>query len=347
MTEDVTDRVLAVAALRESELRMRLAQEAARAGTWESRPADKINVWSDSLWKLFGLEPGQCEPKREVWSNTIHPDDRELVIAEVNRAAAAGQAFEVQWRVNRPEGEPERWLFARGRPISEETPDNYFGVVIDITEQKLMEDALRESEMRMRLAQEAAGVGAFEWRLADNSRHLTDSLWSLYGVQKPEVWDSSIEGWASMLHPADREGVYAAVMKAVSLGHDYEVESRFNVPKGEPERWFLTRGKPLANADGSLDRYFGVVVDITEQKLMEKALRESQDRQSFLLSLNDALRVTGDPGEAMATASKMLAQKLGSTQVVYGEIDQTGEHAVFSQGWNDGTIPSSQQSTSS
>ncbi len=600
MSEDVTDRVLAVQALRENELRMRMAQEAAKAGFWESRPSDKINVWSDNLWMLFGLEPGKCRPTRELWLNTIHPDDRELVKAEVRRTAAAGQAFEIQWRVNRPEGEPERWLFARGRPISDETTDNYFGVVIDITEQKLMEQALRdsemrmrlaqegaragtwewrladdhvewpeilwslyglekpehwepkfeswgllihpedrrrvvttvvgeaaaghefeaqwrltvpegkperwllirgrpvvgangaveryfgvviditeqkrmeaalrESEMRMRLAQEAARVGAWEWRLADNTRHLTDSLWNLYGVKKPEGWDPSIEGWASILHPADRERVSAAVMKAVSLGHDYEVEWRWNAPEGQPERWFLTRGKPLANADGSPDRYFGVVIDITEQKrmeqalresemrmrlaqesakagewelsfsekrlvwpdylwgeyglqkpeqwdasieewmsivhpadrepivaafreaaalgrdiqiqyrlnlqegqperwilsrgspipnpdgpvdryfgfviditeqkLMEKALRESEERQTFLLSLNDALRATGDPPEAIATASKMLGRKLGVAQVFYAEIDWAGGYATISRDWNDGTVPS-------
>ncbi len=599
MSEDVTDRVQAVQALRENELRMRMAQEAAKAGFWESRPSDKINVWSNNLWTLFGLEPGQCEPTRELWLNTIHPDDRDFVEAEVIKGAAAGREFEIQWRVNLPEGGPERWLFARGRPISDETPDNYFGVVIDITEQKLMEqalrdsemrmrvaqegakvgtwewrladnslrwtdplwsifnlknpegwepsfegwssrihpasrehamatvreaatlghdfevewranlpddeperwflargrpitdadgkpdrylgviieitgqklaeNALRESEMRMRLAQEAARVGAWEWRLADNSRHLSDSLWNLYGLQKPEGWNSSIEEWASILHLADRERVSAAVMKAVSAGQEYEVEWRQNAPKGEPERWFLTRGRPLANADGNPDRYFGVVIDITkqklmeqalrhsemrtrvaqeaakagewelsladrrlvwpdylwgeygiqkpeqwdatveawmsiihpahrqrvmaavgeaaargediqieyrlnlpegeperwilsrgsaipnpygpadryfgfviditEQKLMEKALRESEERQTFLLSLNDALRATGDPVEAIATASKMLGQKLGAAQVFYAEIDPTGKQALISRDWNDGTVP--------
>jgi PAS domain S-box-containing protein len=462
------DRMSAARALRDSELRMRLAQEAARAGTWESRPGDKINVWSDALWKLFGLQPGECKPTHEAWLSTIHPDDRELVMAEVKRAAAAGQAFEIQWRVNRPQGEPERWLFARGRPISEETPDNYFGVVIDITEHKLMEqalreseermrmaqegaravtwewrladdhvelpdtiwsqygfekpeqwnssfesvgllvhptdrqrvivtvveaaasgrsyevqwrlnapesdpvrwfmvrgrpmlhadgsadryfgvimeiteqklaeEALRESEMRMRLAQEAARVGAWEWRLADKSRHLTESLWNLYGV-KFEERDSSFEGWMSILHPSGREHVVAAVMKAVSLRQDYEVEWRWNAAEGEPERWFLTRGKPVAGASGAVDRYFGVVIDITKQKLMERALRDSEERRSFLLSLNDALRCTHEPAEAIAFAAEMLGQKLNASQIMYFKTDASGEHASLAHVWNDGVRP--------
>ncbi len=278
MSEDVTDRVLAVQALRENALRMRMAQEAAKAGFWESRPSDKINVWSDNLWTLFGLEPGQSEPTRELWLNTIYPDDRDFVKAEVIKGAAAGREFEIQWRVNRPEGEPERWLFARGRPTSDDTPDNYFGVVIDITEQKLMEQALRESEMRMRLAQEGARAGTWEWILASDRVEWPEALWSLYGLEKPENWEPKFESWGMLVHPADRQRVITTVTGAVAEGSDYDVEWRLNVPEGEPERWLLIRGRPVADANGAVERYFGVVIEITEQKRIEQALRDSEMR---------------------------------------------------------------------
>jgi PAS domain S-box-containing protein len=302
MTEDVTDRVLAVRALRENELRMRLSQDAAKAGSWESKSSDTNYVWSENIWKLFGLKPHQCEPTREAWLSTVHPDDRDHVRNEIKKAAIAGATFEVQWRVKRPEGEPERWLFARGSPLTGAAPDHYFGVVIDITEQKLMEQALRESEMRMRLAQEAARVAAWEWKLADNSLQLPDSSWSLNGVEKPADWKPSFEGWAAIAHPADRERATTVVMEAASLGQGYEVEWRFNTPEGEPERWFLTRGRPLAGADGRPDRYFGVNIDITKQKLMEGALRESEERLKFALTVGEVgtFELSLDTGEITA-----------------------------------------------
>ena len=94
-------------------------------------------------------------------------------------------------------------------------------------------------------------------------------------------------------------------------------------PEGQLERWFLTRGRAIKDEDGKPERYFGVIIDVTEQKLMEDALRASEERQCFLLALNDAFCSIKDPLEAMAGAGEMLGRKLAASQVVYAEIDES------------------------
>ncbi len=241
-----------------------------------------------------------------------------------------------------PEGEPERWFLTKGRPIADENGalDRYFGVVIEITKRKLAEKAQQESELRMRLAQEAAKVGAWEWRLADNSFVRSDSLRNLYGWQRSAPWEQSIEGWRSVIYPENRERVIAAALEATARGQEFELQWRLNLPESEPERWMLSRGKPIDSANGRSDRYFGVVIEITEQKLAEEAFREGKERQSFLLSLNDALRAIDDPHETIAIASKMLGQKLNATQVIYAQTDETGEHATITHDWSDAVLGS-------
>jgi PAS domain S-box-containing protein len=232
----------------------------------------------------------------------------------------------VRWEV-RP------WLTAEG---------TIGGITImseDVTDRVLAAQALRESEMRMRLAQEAAKAGVWEWRPSDNSVQWSDSLWSLYGVPKPEDWKPTSQAWLSLLHPADKERVTTLLREAAGLARPVEFQWRFNVPEGKPERWFLSRGRPIAGENGALDRYFGVVIDTTKQKQMEAALRESQDIQGFLLSLNDTLRSIDEPAEAIAIAAKMLGQKLNASQVVYCKTDALEERASIAHVWNDGVLP--------
>ena len=262
---------------------------------------------------------------------------------EAHRRGMAGETVSAdEEQFVRPDGLIQ-WLRWEVRPWLTADQDGTIGGITimteDVTDRVLAERALRESEMRMRLAQEAARAGAWEWRLADNSLQLSDSLWNLYDLQTPEGWKPSIEGWVSIMHPADRERVNATVMGAVALGHDYEAQWRLNLPEGEPERWFLTRGRPIADQSGSPDRYFGVVIEITEHKLAENALRVSEERQTFLLTLNDALRFLDEPTEAIGIAAKMLGQKLNASQVIYVKTDETEERVSITHEWNDGVAP--------
>ena len=133
--------------LRQSEERLRLAQDAAKAGSWEWDIQTGQNVWSDELWRLYGLEPGICEASYEAWLQSIIPEDRAKTEEAVQNAARQGNELNVEWRVRHSQGE-ERWLMSRGKPVRD--PEGrvlrYLGIVIDITEGKQTETKLRASQ---------------------------------------------------------------------------------------------------------------------------------------------------------------------------------------------------------
>jgi PAS domain S-box-containing protein len=138
LSEEIEERRATETALQESERRLRFAQEAAGAGTWEWVIATNENYWSDELFKLYGFDTGSVVPSYEMWVSTIHPDDVIAVEKAVQEAAADGTRLSVEWRVK---SDPGRWLMSKGQPLldSDGRPRRYLGIVVDITERRQAE----------------------------------------------------------------------------------------------------------------------------------------------------------------------------------------------------------------
>ena len=135
---------------------------------------------------------------------------------------------------------------------------------------------IRGSEERLRLAQSAAGIGTWTWNLTDNSVTWSPELYSILGVRNGDV-SPSIETWASFIHPDDRDRIAADARRAIEEVGGLETEFRIVRPDGQ-ERWILSRARVFRDDSGRPSQLLGINADLTEQKRIERELRESEAR---------------------------------------------------------------------
>src|SRR2546430_15037678 len=112
---DITGRKRGEQALFESREWMRMTMEGSRLGTWIRRLDETNRVqWSPELERIFGLEPGEFPETEEAFFSFVHPDDRERLVAAVQRAIENQTDYDVEFRYT-PKGGGVRWMLGRGR----------------------------------------------------------------------------------------------------------------------------------------------------------------------------------------------------------------------------------------
>ncbi len=138
------------------------AQAIAKLGNWDWHVADNSLVWSDEMYRIFGLDPEHDAPSYAAFMDYVHPEDRQRVVAAMDRALTSGNRFTVEHRVILPDG-GEKTVRQEGRSVQTEhgKPVRMIGTVQDVTEQRHAQAALRESEQTQRRILEAIGAGIF------------------------------------------------------------------------------------------------------------------------------------------------------------------------------------------
>lgn len=196
--------------------------------------------------------------------------------------------------------------------------DGFYGLVQDITEAKRAEAALKESEARFR--QMADATPQIVWITdADGRTEFFNRQWSEY-TGAPKDPATAAETASDYVHPDDAELTMQRFEAARRAGQTFSVEHRIRSRSGE-YRWFLVRGEPYRDEGGRIVRWFGASVDIHDRKLVEAALRESEEDYRFAAELNPQVAWTARPdGELDRVAQRWMdwtgTSGLGST---YGD----------------------------
>ena len=151
------------------------------------------------------------------------------------------------------------------------------GTNLDVTERKRAEQALKESEKRLRLALSGAKAAAWQWNILTNEVIWSPEAYEIYG-RDPEKRLARYENWRDCLHPDDLEPTERLIRDLIRQGApEYRTEYRVVLPSGEL-RWIAALGKLDYAADGTALRMSGIDLDITRQKRADQQLMESEMR---------------------------------------------------------------------
>ena len=271
IARDITERKLAEEALRASEERLRLAQQAARIGTFDWNIRTGVNTWTPELEAMYGLPPGGFGGTQTVFENLVHPDDRAGVIKLVDAAMKSGQPTKGEWRVVWGD-RSVHWIAGRWQVFRDASgePSKMIGVNIDITERKRAEEALRESEEWLHLAVQAGRMYAFEWDATTDVIVRSGECADILNWIDDPTRDTGRE-FAARVHPDDREAYTAPEMVLTPGNPTYKTSYRVLRPDGSAI-WLEANGHVFFDDQGRLQRIIGMVADVTGRKLAEEAL---------------------------------------------------------------------------
>jgi PAS domain S-box-containing protein len=192
----------------------------------------------------------------------------------------------------------------------------------DISERKKHQEALRASEERFRMLAGNAPVGIF---LSDEEGGcvFVNARWSEMTGLPPERALGS--GWASAVHPEDRERVLAGWQQAVERARPSISEFRFQRPDGSVV-WVHGSAVRFDNG-GSFRGYLGSCLDITQRK-------QTELQTKFLHDLGERLAGLGDPTRIRTTAQQALAEYLGADRCFFVEINAEGTGGTVGDDWH-------------
>ncbi len=286
---EITERKRAEAALRESEERLRLALDAARMGTFDwDVPHNRI-TWSRRHEELWGLPPGGFAGTYEAFSEGVHHEDLPVINAETARCMAAREPIAREFRVVWPDGSVH-WVSGRGEFTFDAAgqPMRMRGVTMEVTKHKLAEQALNESNERLRGILD--GVFAFVGLLSLDGTILEVNRAPLEaaGLRREDVIDKPL---VESYWFADLPAVQAEILDALAKASRGEIV-RFDTQGRIASNRLISVDfmlAPLRDARGNIVQVVGSAVDITARKQTEEALHVRNDLYAMISHTNRAV----------------------------------------------------------
>ena len=250
------------------------AEDIANMGTWTWNPATNDSMYSDKMFELFGMQPGEVKPGFDTIPRFIHPDDRNKMLQRAGELKEGQQPVGIEYRVIRKDG-VERIFRNRVKLVKNETGETIcVGTTEDITEKKKAEQELFESRELLQQTTMATPDAITVYDLVNKKPvYLNNCLSEWTGYSATELVDMGYEGRLSLIYTVDRDKLvdFNKKMMEARDGAIHTIEYRIVSKKGLI--WIRNRSKVFRrNEAGEVTHLLSVLQDFTEEVVLREKL---------------------------------------------------------------------------
>ena len=299
---DVTDRLIAEDALRQSEAQFRALAESLPNHVWTATPDGLLNWFNQRVYDYSGNAPGELDGQN--WAQIIHPEDLDRAVEAWQSALVSGYFYETEFRIRRHDG-AYRWHIAQAVLIRDADGAfvQWIGTNTDIDDLKIVTKKLEESDRRMQLSQNAAGISSIELDIDTGTVFGSEGFWDLWGLPKGEsIQISTLEN----LVIADDKDIRSNDETRKNGTAAPNVEYRIRRADTGELRWLSRHVEFAHDQNGRPVKMYGVMQDVTARK-------ESEARQKMLThELEHRIKNT------LATVSAIASQTFRNTDIDTG-----------------------------
>ncbi len=331
IAHDVTERLQAQEALRESEKRYRSLAENSEVGILQVTPEGAPIYVNPVMLRMIGVDdPSQLEGKTIV--DFVAPACHEILAAEMGkRQQNIASTYEVE--IISLKGVRKSVIISASPIMGEDGRlDSTISSVVDITDRINTEKKLQESEKRLMETQRIAQLGTWEFDVATEEIRWSEETFRIAG--RPPKDKLTLDEYLESIHPDDIPRLDETLKKSISSHKPYEIELRHRRLDGSYNHT-LTRGEPVVR-DNVVVKFIGSVLDITQRKQVEEELRRAKNaaeaanlaKSTFLANMSHELRTPLNAilgfSELMTRDSNLSAEQLSNLET----IGRSGEHLL-------------------
>ena len=291
-----------------------------------SPDTDEISYISENMYEALGYTPEEFKVKfRNRFSELLWHEDRETVLQMITAVIDANSAdISGEFRIETKSGHL-KWMFGKGHITTDGEGKRWvIAVILDISEQKALEDALRAEQIRLQRIMNAIPGGFAIFRVDRNGVkriYLSESAFTTLGYESGKNAVSDMANMLGRVHPDDIDALRAAITEAITSGQPFEHSYR-QLGFANKEIWINLNAKPVM-LDGVL-YYYGLYSDITEEKRAVERLHQSEEEYRLAAELGGASICRYN----VAESSLYLTQEVKSyfllpdtlSDIPYGEV---------------------------